>query len=60
MYEAEKKVLESPIIFIMGSLRSGSTLITQWLSNSIEKSFSVTRKEVTDEKIINANRRFES
>lgn len=39
LYEAEKKVLEEkvpefPIIFIMGPLRSGSTLITQWLANS--------------------------
>jgi len=39
MYEAEKKLLENkvpefPIIFIMGPLRSGSTLITQWLANS--------------------------
>ncbi len=39
MYEAEKKLLqrkvpEFPVIFIMGPLRSGSTLITQWLANS--------------------------
>lgn len=39
LYEAEKKLLEKkkpefPIIFIMGPLRSGSTLITQWLANS--------------------------
>ncbi len=39
MFEAEKKLLEDkepefPIIFIMGPLRSGSTLITQWLASS--------------------------
>jgi LPS sulfotransferase NodH len=39
LYEAEKTLLEKkmpefPIIFIMGPLRSGSTLITQWLANS--------------------------
>jgi len=39
LYEAEKKILEKkvpefPIVFIMGPLRSGSTLITQWLANS--------------------------
>ncbi len=39
IYEAEKKLIENkvpefPIIFIMGPLRSGSTLITQWLANS--------------------------
>lgn len=39
MYEAEKTLLEKktpefPIIFIMGPLRSGSTLLSQWLANS--------------------------
>lgn len=39
MYEVEKTLLEEkapefPVIFIMGPLRSGSTLISQWLANS--------------------------
>lgn len=39
MYEAEIKLLvekepEFPIVFIMGPLRSGSTLISQWMANS--------------------------
>ena len=39
LYETEKKLLktaspELPVIFVMGPLRSGSTLITQWLANT--------------------------
>ncbi len=41
LYVAEEKLLENkelefPIIFIMGPLRSGTTLMTQWLANSGE------------------------